>query len=654
MSITVSGNLKDVATGIVSSGSWVRFVIRGAAGNQPFVAGTALLAPAGASTWYKDFTPDATGAISGSLYSKSEVSVGGQTGVISYGMQIFVNSGVTGPEVLVDASQNININNPNLLSVLPVVAAPTGDSTYARLDAGNTPFTGAVQFNSSAKPNADDTNVLGDLTHRWKASLGTTTAKIFNKAIYGAYSYGALGDGSTDDTTAIQAALDAAHTAGGGVVALGQGTFIVSQLGLRDGVTLKGVGRNGTTLKLKAGANTDILIRNAADTGLNVEVSDLTVDGNENNNTQGGIFWDGPNNMGGPSITFQRMKITAMRHIVGAGGLQTAILIQGNVWIVMRDLDIRTNTYPVNLWHKGSDSLFDGLYIQGSSTTNQSVVIQGGGGNSFIRCYFGGNGGLEQVQVAGSTGNTFVDCINDSGWQGGYIFKDSAGVSSSGNRIIGGQITNSSQVTNNTYDGLSFQDASSKNIVIGVEFDNRLANKGRYGISETGTAGNNLISGCTFGRTNAFVTASANLRSGGGTAAWLNNGLANTALSTLLLSGSSSGTATLNAPATGGITSTLPSTAGTLGVIIASGTSALGTSLISGGASATVVTTAATGAATTDSIEWSFNAAPGTGYTAGLYVLAYPTSGNVNFLVVNPTAGNLTPAAATINWRVIR
>ena len=87
--------------------------------------------------------------------------------------------------------------------------------------------------------------------------------------------------------------------------------------------------------------------------------------------------------------------------------------------------------------------------------------------------------------------------------------------------------------------------------------------------------------------------------------------------------------------------------------VIASGTSALGTGAISATTCATVVTTAATGTATTDAIEWSFNAAPGAGYTAGLHVLPYVTSGNVNFLVCNPTAGSLTPAAATLNWRVL-
>ena len=101
-------------------------------------------------------------------------------------------------------------------------------------------------------------------------------------------------------------------------------------------------------------------------------------------------------------------------------------------------------------------------------------------------------------------------------------------------------------------------------------------------------------------------------------------------------------------------TLTLQDSSGTIPLEIAAGTSALGTSAVTAGTCASVVTTTATSAATTDTISWAFNAAPGTGYTAGLHVLAYPTSGNVNFLVCNPTAGSLTPAAATLNWRVIR
>lgn len=94
---------------------------------------------------------------------------------------------------------------------------------------------------------------------------------------------------------------------------------------------------------------------------------------------------------------------------------------------------------------------------------------------------------------------------------------------------------------------------------------------------------------------------------------------------------------------------------------IANGTAALGTSAISSGSSASVVTVSAAGVLTTDVVDWGFNANPNsvTGYSAAstsgcLVITAYPTANNVNFLVSNPTAGSITPGALTLNWRVRR
>ena len=96
------------------------------------------------------------------------------------------------------------------------------------------------------------------------------------------------------------------------------------------------------------------------------------------------------------------------------------------------------------------------------------------------------------------------------------------------------------------------------------------------------------------------------------------------------------------------------------GYTVASGTAALGTSLIGSGACATVVTVAATGVLTTDAIEWTPNAdiSGVTGYapvtTGALSIYPYPTANNANFKVCNPTASGITPGAVTLNWRVPR
>lgn len=94
--------------------------------------------------------------------------------------------------------------------------------------------------------------------------------------------------------------------------------------------------------------------------------------------------------------------------------------------------------------------------------------------------------------------------------------------------------------------------------------------------------------------------------------------------------------------------------------VIASGTSALGTSAISSGACATVVTTSATGVASTDAISWNPNASikAVTGYTpattGGLSITGYPTANNVNWDVCNWSNASITPGAVTLNWRVAR
>jgi hypothetical protein len=63
--------------------------------------------------------------------------------------------------------------------------------------------------------------------------------------------YGATGNGTTDDRVAIQAAIDAANTAGGGVVFFPAGTYrVTSALTMYGRVSLLGVGANASILTI--------------------------------------------------------------------------------------------------------------------------------------------------------------------------------------------------------------------------------------------------------------------------------------------------------------------------------------------------------------------------------------------------------------------
>lgn len=100
--------------------------------------------------------------------------------------------------------------------------------------------------------------------------------------------YGAKGDGVTDDTAAIQSAINAA-AASGGIVLLPGGVFIVAGLNIKSKVILQGAGRYGTFLRGKpsvtgAVVQTDAfasLTGTASPSGPSQwSIRDLTIDGN--------------------------------------------------------------------------------------------------------------------------------------------------------------------------------------------------------------------------------------------------------------------------------------------------------------------------------------------------------------------------------------
>lgn len=147
----VTGHLQTLGTGNVTSGAFVRFWLRGCSGNQPTVSGTGLIAPTQGGVFFFDIAADGSGAVTGTLYSTrdstgllgGDISCGGSTLAVWYGMQVFVG-GKGGPEVPIHAKNGVSLDITQVtpITTTPVVTAPTGDSTYLRLDAGNAPVTG--------------------------------------------------------------------------------------------------------------------------------------------------------------------------------------------------------------------------------------------------------------------------------------------------------------------------------------------------------------------------------------------------------------------------------------------------------------------------------------------------------------------------------
>jgi len=153
----------------------------------------------------------------------------------------------------------------------------------------------------SGKSDTGHTHTIANVT-----SLQTTLdAKVAEGDLFlNVKDYGAVGNGGTDDTVAIQAALDAVP-AGGGTVYFPTGTYLVSiangdnvnKLALRltkTGVTLRGAGRGSTTIKLanSVGDYTAMVSDNTAlgTTDLSgLTIRDLTFDQNSTNNVVSNI-----------------------------------------------------------------------------------------------------------------------------------------------------------------------------------------------------------------------------------------------------------------------------------------------------------------------------------------------------------------------------
>ncbi|HSW75145.1 MAG TPA: glycosyl hydrolase family 28-related protein [Candidatus Saccharimonadales bacterium] len=110
--------------------------------------------------------------------------------------------------------------------------------------------------------------------------------------------YGATGDGSTDDTIAIQAALDAAATAGGGVVYLPAATYVVSNITLDTNVTLCGAGW-ATILQAKAGTSGYLIAVTHLSTSRQVTIRDLALSTPYGGATAGHILLDNTGWAGG-------------------------------------------------------------------------------------------------------------------------------------------------------------------------------------------------------------------------------------------------------------------------------------------------------------------------------------------------------------------
>lgn len=121
-----------------------------------------------------------------------------------------------------------------------------------------------------------------------KGEAGTGGAS----GVFDIMSHGGNGNGTADNATALTAAITAATEAGGGIVSLPAGTFVVnSTVTLPSKVILQGAGKEATIIKLGGSKNVPILrtsnFEGGSTTGgsIGFGIRDIGFDGNKANNT---------------------------------------------------------------------------------------------------------------------------------------------------------------------------------------------------------------------------------------------------------------------------------------------------------------------------------------------------------------------------------
>lgn len=150
-------------------------------------------------------------------------------------------------------------------------------SGVASLDSGT-----LVPFAQLGTGTANGSKFLRD-DRTWAVPAGSGgTVAVYNVVT----GYSATGDGVTDDSTAIQNAINAAATAGGGVVYFPAGTYLIGT-GLKQKANVRMVGVSRRAAVLKAGAATLTMVSQNAASTTNWTVEHLGFDFNAPATTSG-------------------------------------------------------------------------------------------------------------------------------------------------------------------------------------------------------------------------------------------------------------------------------------------------------------------------------------------------------------------------------
>lgn len=234
--------------------------------------------------------------------------------------------------------------------------------------------------------------------------------------------FGAYGDGTHDDTSAIQASIDYA-SANSGTVRLLNKTYIISNLTLTGHISIIGQGQDQSVLKAKANA-TGNMITSSEFGWLYIHLADFKIDGNKDNATMSnGLYIDRGadyNNAKDSFITVERLLVT---NVSGDG------IYNGRGGRENRFINVLCEYCGGNGINSiASDSYFEGITC---SFNTKSGLHVGSSACRFIniKCFLNGynNTSDSREEIAGfcidGYNNLFSECDAQENYGDGFYIK---------------------------------------------------------------------------------------------------------------------------------------------------------------------------------------------------------------------------------------